>query len=68
MQKDTIALAGVLTLALAVNVVLYVGAFAYANLWCIGYVAFQLVLTLHLALRLRDEAHAENAETSIDAH
>lgn len=68
MQKDTITLAGVLALALAVNVVLYVGAFAYANLWCIGYVAFQLVLTLHLVLRLRDEAHAENTETSIDAH
>lgn len=68
LDRDTLGLIAAIGVGVVVNVLIYIGAFGYANIWCIGFVMISLLTSTMLLLRIYDAWHEERADASRRAH
>ena len=67
-DRDTIGLIATIGVSLIANVLIYIGALGYANIWCIGFVMLSLLISTLLLLRIYDAWCEEKANTRRRAH
>ena len=68
LNRDTLELVAAIGVGVLANVLIYIGAFGYANIWCIGFVMISLLTSTMLLLRIYDAWCEERADTSRRAH
>lgn len=68
LDRDTISLIAAIGVGVVVNVIIYIGAFGYGNIWCIGFVMLSLLASTLLLLRIYDAWCEERADESRRAH
>ena len=68
LDRDTASLTAAIGVGVVVNIIIYVGAFGYANIWCIGFVMISLLISTLLLLRIYDVWCEERADASRRAH
>lgn len=68
LDRDTLGLIAAIGVGVVVNVIIYIGAFGYANIWCIGFVMISLLTSTLLLLRIYDAWCEEKDDARRRAH